>query len=164
MEKDEYLIGGGLKIDLHIEDCSIDLFFPESHELQYPLEIYYTRYDYNGSGVVEMDTIVSAEDYLFSLECYRERDYKILSIGSINFQNLRNYLFKFNQKVYNLSRTVSNIQYAAIQLIKTHIPDYKLNYNGELDAIHHFDMELKQIIDEIESIIPRTTSSVYPRK
>ncbi|MHB8127808.1 MAG: hypothetical protein ACYDEX_02230 [Mobilitalea sp.] len=160
----EYVIGNGLKVDFNINYRMIIYHLPESDELLYPVEIFYTRYE-KGLAVSDVqETIESADDYLRTLKYCKDHFYKINAIGSINIKNLLDNIRQLNAYVTELFEKIDTLQDAGEELVRKYVPDFDLEYLKDLDPIYSLEHEMYYVLCNIKNLIPFNTCAIYPNR
>lgn len=152
-----------IKLDFYIWDKLICMKIPESCEIDYPIEIYYNRYDANGSSVTELETINSQEEYINAMYWHEVCNHMVRTIGDIDFDKIREYIFDTTSYRYDIIRNYDRMFDNVITLINKLHPDLGFGYSKSEILINQMYTELRKDIIKLKNRIPNNTCVLYPK-
>lgn len=163
MKQRDYLIGQPIKADLNIWDRILCYEMPQSNELNYPVKILYDRYDGNGSAVLQVETINSAEEYLQSMKWHAECGHMIHSIGDLGIDHLRGYVYEINQYVADIYNTYVELKDVTSALLIKQDEFFGYGASEEEIKIKELDGDLTDLIERLSNRLPKKISGRLPK-
>lgn len=122
---------------------------PLASEIEYPIEIYFTRYDIYGSSVYECDIAKNMQEYIESVKQILHGPYTLTQIGECDLSKHKHFLYELKVKLNRMDEIIKNIM-SELWTIVSELDDEDFRYSSE-DILGDKVNDLQYAINNIKN-------------